>query len=84
MAELRAVNFGKCWICLTRDAVHIDHDHATGEVRGALCANCNLALGLFHDRVDVLTAAIDYLGGAKWRKYLEAPGVYRVLSSRPA
>lgn len=83
-AELTALKdkrFGKCWICLVKDAVHIDHDHVTGEIRGALCANCNLALGLFHDRVDVLAAAIDYLGGVKWRKFLEAPGVYRVLSS---
>lgn len=41
--------------------LHIDHDHSTGRVRGALCGNCNKALGLVGDNVAVLQAMIEYL-----------------------
>jgi Recombination endonuclease VII len=52
---------GKCPICLTEPAEHLDHDHATGEVRGVLCFNCNGALGRFEDDVEVMGRAIEYL-----------------------
>ncbi|QWY83978.1 endonuclease VII [Microbacterium phage A3Wally] len=52
-----------CEICDTEIVGHknIDHDHATGKVRGVLCGPCNRALGIFQDDEAVLQKAIDYL-----------------------
>lgn len=52
---------GLCALCRAAPAVHVDHDHVTGKVRGLLCFNCNGGLGQFKDRIDVLQAAVDYL-----------------------
>lgn len=56
-----------CQICKTKEpssvhtAFYIDHDHATGEVRGLLCRRCNLILGYANDNLDILEASIAYL-----------------------
>ena len=57
---------GCCWICgisqLELDKpLSVDHDHLTGKVRGLLCNNHNIALGLFKDNIDLLEKAIEYL-----------------------
>jgi hypothetical protein len=39
----------------------VDHCHTNGNIRGLLCSDCNTALGLFKDNVEVLQKAIDYV-----------------------
>ncbi|SFB69714.1 Recombination endonuclease VII [Nocardioides terrae] len=66
---------GMCWICGESPGTHIDHDHACCPgtrscgacVRGVLCQPCNLGLGFFRDRTDVLLRAVDYLRSARPR-----------------
>lgn len=57
---------GRCAICgktPTATSLHIDHDHATGRVRGLLCISCNTGLGKLGDSEEALMRAIDYLRG---------------------
>jgi len=39
----------------------VDHDHATGRVRGVLCHACNLAIGLLQESPERFAKALDYL-----------------------
>lgn len=62
--SLLAAQDHKCSICrrgLDAFEPHVDHSHATGQVRGLLCFNCNTGLGHFRDDITVLKAAIEYL-----------------------
>jgi len=45
----------------------VDHCHATDEVRGLLCSNCNTGLGKLGDTVEGLQRGIDYLRKSKAR-----------------
>ncbi|MDI3407070.1 endonuclease VII domain-containing protein [Streptomyces sp. B-S-A6] len=78
--ELVASQKGLCVICLKNPAVHVDHCHSTGKVRGVLCFNCNSAIGKLGDDPDALRRAIAYLGGNSWKPILVAPGVYQLPS----
>ena len=52
---------GRCAICHQEATLYLDHDHASGRVRGALCQYCNPALGLLKDDPARLESAIAYL-----------------------
>lgn len=39
----------------------VDHNHATGEVRGLLCAECNIALGLLEEKQSRAKGLIEYM-----------------------
>ena len=55
-----------CKICGTTEpgskgVFAVDHCHSGGHVRGLLCNNCNMMLGLVYDNTKVLMNAIKYL-----------------------
>ncbi len=50
-----------CLICKSDGPLHVDHNHATGKVRGLLCMSCNMGIGNLMDNVGYLTEAICYL-----------------------
>jgi len=57
----------KCKLCEseiprgTRKKWCVDHCHKTGKIRGIICNNCNLGLGVFDDNINYLNKAIEYL-----------------------
>lgn len=42
-------------------ALHVDHNHHTGQVRALLCHHCNTALGKAHENPDLLRSMANYL-----------------------
>lgn len=61
-AELVSGIESKCQLCGTViELLHVDHDHSTGLVRGAICTHCNRGLGAFYDSPELLQKAIEYL-----------------------
>ena len=54
---------GACKICGTvpDKTLHIDHCHESNVVRGLLCGQCNVGLGMFKDDITLLLEAINYL-----------------------
>jgi hypothetical protein len=45
VAPTADARIGPCEICARPAKLYLDHDHATGQVRGWLCNGCNLKLG---------------------------------------
>lgn len=63
--DLLQAQSGLCAIChrlpSAKRRLAVDHDHATGKVRGLLCYRCNTALGAFADDARTLHRAAEYL-----------------------
>lgn len=56
----------KCAICNKHEskftkALHVDHNHKTGKVRGLLCDSCNRAIGHFKEDPKAIASAIEYI-----------------------
>lgn len=61
--QLERIQGGRCAICglIPQGCLNVDHDHDTDEVRGLLCAPCNMAIGLLRDNPEIIKAAAEYL-----------------------
>lgn len=64
--EMLAKQGGLCAVCRGEpygrgNKLHVDHDHATGRVRGLLCHGCNASLGLMKESPERLRSAAVYL-----------------------
>ena len=68
LAALKESQFNRCGICgvsFDHARPEVDHDHATGHVRGLLCCRCNRGIGQFGDNPTSLVSAAVYLRSAK-------------------
>ena len=75
-AEFVEAQAGQCPICgHDLEAPHLDHCHATGMIRGALCSSCNTKLGWYEGhRKEIET----YLASAaEYAAYAIAPRMTR-------
>jgi hypothetical protein len=66
LRDMEVGQAGRCLICLRvppRSLV-VDHDHATGKIRGLLCNPCNRLLGIARDDIKVLASAQRYLAAS--------------------
>jgi hypothetical protein len=63
--RLYAAQDGRCAICRRATGktrrLSVDHDHATGKVRGLLCRPCNQMLGHARDDPDFFMRAVQFL-----------------------
>ena len=61
--EKKFRNAKTCEICGIECKPYVDHDHASGKVRGFICQHCNTALGMAKEDVSILEKMINYLKG---------------------
>lgn len=54
---------GLCAACYEEPATELDHNHETGEIRGALCRGCNVALGMVREDLGRISRLAEYLEG---------------------
>jgi hypothetical protein len=64
--SLHASQDGRCLICGAElscmgHRLAVDHDHATGKIRGLLCKGCNVGIGSLRDNPALLRKAAEYL-----------------------
>ena len=66
-----------CAICgddSSQKRMCVDHCHKSGEVRGILCTNCNVLLGLAGDSIELFEKAISYLLSRQQDRYSQFKG----------
>lgn len=65
-AKLYIFQGGRCAICRRATGASkrlaVDHDHATGAVRGLACSVCNRMLGHARDKISFFRRCVLYLG----------------------
>jgi len=71
--RMLAAQNGKCVVCGRENSgyvkngeytrMYVDHDHATGKIRGLLCRTCNSAIGFAQDNPEILEKLSKYLRG---------------------
>jgi hypothetical protein len=68
---------GACYICQRAKGISkklsVDHDHATGYVRGLLCTSCNKFLGLIRDNP---------WAGLRINEYLRFPPAFKTIGRK--
>lgn len=73
--EMFNKQYSRCAICKRpqiefKKRLSIDHNHKTGEIRGLLCAACNLALGLLRENKIAVSNMLKYIDFYKGGKLL--------------
>lgn len=70
-AKLYEFQGGMCALCRRATGasrrLSVDHDHATGNVRGLLCRPCNSLLGHARDKISFFRRAALYLGHSPYK-----------------
>lgn len=61
VAEMKKKVRGLCQICSEAKELEVDHCHKTLNIRGLLCHDCNIGLGMFGDSPKKLRSGADYL-----------------------
>lgn len=74
-AQLYEFQGGLCALCRRATGasrrLSVDHDHATGLVRGLLCRPCNTLLGHARDKVTFFYRCLSYLEGPPYKRMTE-------------
>lgn len=76
--EVIALRSLPCEVCGETGNSVLDHNHATGAVRGPLCNSCNSALGFARENPELLQRLIEYL-----QRYSSVNGMEITSTSSP-
>lgn len=82
--RLHRVQRGLCPPCQSAIPVgtcHVDHDHATGAVRGLLCSSCNLGIGNASDSPETLDTLALYLEQPPGNMHMVTVSVHTACTS---